>query len=180
MLPMVGTLLSSGLSLLANAVLVKGKDYVKEKTGVDLDKPMLSQQDLVSLKRYEAEHEDELLKLKLEDNELDLEELKTYTADTQNARKRETGIATNEKAPLLNRIAGPVIAFSTILLTFALFYIAIFTDFDPNQTGRKEVILYILGVLSAIATQIFSYYFRSSQGSAEKSRTIDNLLEARP
>lgn len=79
--------------------------------------------------------------------------------------------------PWINKVAGPIIAVGTILLTFVLFYFVIFHDFDTN--ARKEIILYILGVLSAITTQIFSYYFGSSQGSAAKSRTIDSMLEAK-
>jgi hypothetical protein len=33
-------------------------------------------------------------------------------------------------------------------------------------------------VLSAAVTQIFSYYFGSSKGSADKSKQIDNILDA--
>lgn len=84
--------------------------------------------------------------------------------------------ASRDRAPLLGRIAGPLIAFATILLTFSLFYATLFTNLAD---GRKDVILYILGVLSAISTQIFSYYFGSSQGSAEKTRAINSMLEAK-
>jgi flagellar basal body-associated protein FliL len=33
----------------------------------------------------------------------------------------------------------------------------------------KDILIYILGVLSAAVTQILSYYFGSSQGSKDKS-----------
>jgi hypothetical protein len=98
MLPIVSTLLGNGLSLLANAAVVNGKDYVKDQTGVDLDKPILSQQDLVALKRYEAEHEEELLKLKLEDNQLGIDELKAYVGEKSDARKRESTLRAREGA----------------------------------------------------------------------------------
>jgi hypothetical protein len=178
MLPIVSTLLGNGLSLLANAAVVNGKDYVKDRTGVDLDKPILSQQDLVALKRYEAEHEEELLKLKLEDNQLGIDELKAYVGEKSDARKREVDIASAEKAPLLNKIAAPTIAFGTILLTFSIFYFVMVKGL-PAGDGHKDVAVYILGVLSAISSQIFSYYFGSSLGSADKSRAINNALEAR-
>jgi hypothetical protein len=44
------------------------------------------------------------------------------------------------------------------------------------QEGGKDVALYILGVLSAISTQIFSYYFGSSKGSSEKNDQMKVLL----
>lgn len=180
MIPIIGTLLSNGLSLIANAVMAKGKEYVKEKTGVDLDKGALSQQDMVSLKKYEMEHEEELLKLKLEENKLDIEEMKAYMADVDSARKRESEMATSAQAPLISKIATPVLAFVTITLTFALFYMVVFGDMvELKDTNRKDIVIYILGVLSAIATQIFSYYFGSSSGSADKAKTIDTMLGRR-
>lgn len=41
MAPFLVSLLGSGLRLVANAALVKGKDYIKEKTGIDLDQGAL-------------------------------------------------------------------------------------------------------------------------------------------
>jgi hypothetical protein len=94
--------------------------------------------------------------------------------DTDSARDREVQIATSDKAPLLNKIVTPVLALSLLLLTFILFGIVMF-DNTPVESSRKDILIYILGVLSAISTQIVSYYFGSSQGSKDKS---DQLKEA--
>jgi hypothetical protein len=145
-------LLGNGLNLVANAVMAKGKDYVEKKLGVEL-KPDMSSEDIARIKIAEMEHEEELLRLKLEENKLDLQELDMRLKDTDSARDREVQIATSDKAPLLNKIVTPVLALSLLLLTFILFGI----------------------VLSAISTQIVSYYFGSSQGSKDKS---DQLKEA--
>lgn len=179
--PIVETLLSNGLSLLANAVLSKGEEYIKEKTGIDVNKASLSQEELIALKKYEVENEEELLKFRLEENKLDMEEIKAYLADTKGARKREMEITVSEKAPLISKIAAPVIAIATILLTFILFYWVIFVGWDGDPTtpvnqARKEIILYILGVLSAISVQIYGYYFGSSQGSTEKSKILEKYM----
>jgi hypothetical protein len=48
-------------------------------------------------------------------------------------------------------------------------------DTSVVEPSRKDILIYILGVLSAISTQIVSYYFGSSQGSKDKS---DQLKEA--
>ena len=93
--------------------------------------------------------------------------------EMDSARNREIQIATAEKAPLLNKIVTPVLALIVILLTFILFYVLMF-----KQVGNeKDIIIYVLGVLSAVCTQIVSYYFGSSQGSANKQNQIDKLIK---
>jgi len=173
LLPIVKPLLANGLGLVANAVLAKGKKVVEDKLGVEL-KPDMSPEDMAKIQMAQMEHEEELLRLRIEENKLDLAELELRLKDTDSARDREVAIATSDKAPLLNKIVTPVLALSILLLTFVLFGVVMF-DNTPVETSRKDILIYVLGVLSAIATQIVSYYFGSSQGSKEKS---DQLKEA--
>ena len=95
--------------------------------------------------------------------------------DRDSARKREAQIASSENAPTINKIITPVLAIGTILLSFLLFYIVAF-DTSVFTNANKDIIIYILGVLSAIDTQIIGYYFGSSSASAEKTRTIESML----
>ena len=74
MIPIVAALLGKGLNLVANAVAAKGKDWVENKLGVEL-KPDMTSEDYAKLKIAEMQHEEELLKIQLEDNKLDLQEL---------------------------------------------------------------------------------------------------------
>jgi len=106
----------------------------------------------------------------------DTELAKIYAADLDSARKRESEIVTSDKAPLINKIITPVLASAVLLMTFGLFGVVLFDDgnIDPS---RKDILIYVLGVLSAIATQIVSYYFGSSQGSSAKNAAIDKMLE---
>jgi hypothetical protein len=76
-------LLSQGLTLLGNAVLAKGKDWVEEKTGVKLDQP-LAAEDVLKLKQYEMDHEEELLRLRIEEKKLGLDELQAFANAIQN------------------------------------------------------------------------------------------------
>jgi hypothetical protein len=168
-------LLGSGLNLVANAVLAKGKDYVENKLGVEL-KPDMTADEIIRLKSAEMEHEEELLRLKIEDDKLGLQELGMYLKDTESARDREVQIATSEKAPLLNKIVTPVLALSILLLTFVLFGVVMF-DNAPVESTRKDILIYILGVLSAIASQIVSYYFGSSAGSKEKTEALKGAIK---
>ena len=95
--------------------------------------------------------------------------------DRASARQREANIATSENAPLINKVITPVLAIGTILLSFLLFYIVAF-DTSVFTIANKDIIIYILGVLSAIDTQIIGYYFGSSSQSVEKTRTIESML----
>ena len=100
-------------------------------------------------------------------------QMEVHQKEMDSARNREIQIATAEKAPLINKIVTPVLALIVILLTFILFYVLMF-----KQVGNeKDIIIYVLGVLSAVCTQIVSYYFGSSQGSANKQNQIDKLLK---
>lgn len=175
MIPIVTALLGKGLNLVANAVLAKGKDWVEDKLGVKLT-PDLSSEDFAKLKIAEMQHEEELLKLQLEDNKLDLQELDLRLKDTDSARNRETQIATSEKAPLLNKIVTPVLALGVTALTFVMFGFLMF-DNSPVESSRKDILVYVLGALTAISTQVISYYFGSSIGSKDKSAQLDKVLK---
>jgi hypothetical protein len=168
-------LLGSGLNLVANAVLAKGKKVVEEKLGVEL-KPDMSPEDLAKIQIAQMEHEEELLKLRLEEDKLDLAELEMRLKDTNDARVRETQIVTSDKAPLLNKLITPILALGLLGITFTLFGIVLFQA-SPIDPSRKDILIYILGVLSAVATQVVSYYFGSSQSSKDKTEALKEAIK---
>ena len=190
--PFLLGLLSSGLRLIANAALVKGKDFIKEKTGVDLDKGNLTEEDTLKLKQFQAEHEEELLRLQLEDNKLSLEETKAYMADVKDARNNQTTIQTSDNAPWYAKSIQPALALLVVISTVVLFSFFVYVSGDTGQLDankqpiarinntQKDIIIYILGVLSAAITQVLGYYFGSSQSSANKSKTLEVALQNRP
>lgn len=175
LLPIVQPLLANGLGLVANAVLAKGKKVVEDKLGVEL-KPEMSPEDVAKVQIAAMEHEQELMRLRIEEDKLDLAELELRLKDVDSARDRETAIATSKDAPLLNKIVTPVLALGVIALTFTLFGVVMF-DNTPVDASRKDILIYVLGVLSAIATQIVSYYFGSSQGSKDKADQLKDVLK---
>ncbi|NDG38297.1 MAG: hypothetical protein EBY28_02605 [Betaproteobacteria bacterium] len=187
--PFILTLLSSGLRLVANAALVKGKAFIQEKTGVDLDQATISAEDQVKLRQFQAEHEEELLRLQLEDNKLGLEETKAFLADVADARKIQSEILMSANAPWYAKAIQPTLAAFTLLATILLFGMFVYWSGDITEVvdgkstlvkrindTQKDIIIYILGVLSAAVTQILGYYFGSSQGSASKSKSLDKVL----
>jgi len=86
---LLAPLLSQGLSLIGNAVLAKGKDWVEEKTGVKLDQP-LSAEDTLKLRQYEMDHEEELLRLRIEEKKLGIDELQVMAQAVVNENNNVT------------------------------------------------------------------------------------------
>jgi hypothetical protein len=72
-----------------------------------------------------------------------------------------------------------LLAFGIMAMTFALYTVVII---GGNKEGflkpeTKDIVIYILGALTTVATQVVSYYFGSSSGSADKSRAINALTK---
>ena len=103
-----------------------------------------------------------------------LKELETYAKDLDSARQREASIASSENAPLINKIITPILALAITGLSFVLFAVLIFVEVT---TEAKDILIYILGVLSALVTQVASYYFGSSMGSKDKSEELKRVIK---
>ncbi|MBV5314052.1 MAG: hypothetical protein JZU47_12195 [Prolixibacteraceae bacterium] len=135
---------------------------------------------VVTTKEEKMQLENEIRKseiqFQLEMKKLSNEEQRMIMDDMNSARNREVQIQTSENASKLAKSVSPILAFGTTLLTMLFFYILVF---KPNSISAdsKEIVLYILGVLSAILTQVYSYYFGSSAGSADKAKTIANMKD---
>lgn len=154
-------LFSGGTSTLVNSV------------GNVLDKVITTKGETMQLdnemKKAEHQFQTDMAKLSLEEKQL------VYT-DIASARNMATSIQTSPTASKLSRNTSPVLALGTTVLTFGLFYILLFQKQMIIQNDSKDVIIYVLGVLSAILTQVFSFYFGSSQGSSDKNKMIADMV----
>lgn len=135
MLPVfLAPLLQQGLSLIGNAVLAKGKDWVEEKTGVKLDQP-LSAEDTFKLKQFELEHEEELLRLRIEEKRLNLDEIKVVAGVIQSEQQNVTDRWKADMASdsWLSKNIRPM---TLIALFFGYFCFAMMSAFglDTNKT----------------------------------------------
>ena len=110
------------------------------------------------------------LKLK----QLEYDKFTAILADKNSAREREMAIASSANAPLLNKIVTPALALGVTGLSFVLFAVLIFVEVKPEA---KDILIYILGVLSAAVTQILSYYFGSSVGSKDKGDQLRGVIK---
>lgn len=161
LMSIVSGLIDKGLPKVADAVMEKGVDYVQDKLGVTL-KPEgeLTDADVAALKERAMQHEEFMAEQQVKEN--------------ANARQREIELATNANVPPIVKIVTPVLALGVVGLSFILFAILIFVEVKQEA---KDILIYILGVLSAAVTQILSYYFGSSLGSKEKDTKIAEALK---
>lgn len=97
MAPLISLLLSQGLGLVANAALVKGKEWVQKETGINLDAGELTPEKLSGLKQYQLENEPELRRLQVEDNRIaaqvrmaELDADKSFQAEAQATARVES------------------------------------------------------------------------------------------
>ena len=104
----------------------------------------------------------------------DTELTKAFLADTQSAREREAAIATSDSAPFINKVIVPYLAIGILASTFALFAMLMFAEVKPDS---KDILIYILGVLSALSTQVVAYFFGSSDGSKSKDAQIQAMVK---
>ena len=113
-------LLANGLNLVANAVMAKGKDYVEKKLGVEL-KPDMSPEDLARVQIAQMEHEEELMRLRLEENKLDIE---AFKAEAEAVTTRWTADMTSDS--WLSKNIRPL---TLIALLFGYFMFAAMSAF---------------------------------------------------
>lgn len=71
--PVLTTLASNGLNLLAGAIQAKGKQVIEEKLGVSIEDAAKTEAGLLKLKQLEFEHEQFLADISVRKAEIDLE-----------------------------------------------------------------------------------------------------------
>jgi len=166
-------ILTQGLNLIANAAMVKGKKWVQDKTGVDLDKPELSSEDYVKLKQYELEHEEELIKLRQEDDKLAVEVDRLYLADVQSARIMQNK-ALEQEDLFSKRFVYYFATFWSLACVLYIGAITFGTIPEDNVRFADTVLGFLLGTLVA---QIINYFYGSSVGSKKSGDTIREVVK---
>ena len=173
MLPILVTeLASKGFSLIANALLVKGKDWIENKTGLDLNKAVMSEEGLVAIRQAELNHEVELMRLMAEDNKLRAAMDEMYLKDTQSAREMQVAALSTEDV-FSRRFIYHLTTFWSIM---AVLYVAAITFFQiPEENIRfADTILGFL--LGTIISQIMAFFYGSSKSSQTKDAVISEVV----
>ena len=173
MLPIVGALLAQGLNLLGNAALVKGKEWIQEKTGVDVGKANLSNEEFTKLRQFEMEHEEELLRFKLEDDRLSAEIEKAYLADVDSARNMQVAALQNDDVFSKRFIYYFAGGWSLVTAVYLLMLTVV-----PIPDNNLRTVDTILGFLmGTVVSQILNFFFGSSRSSQKKDDVIKELTK---
>jgi len=141
--------------------MAKGKDWVEDKTGVKLDGP-LSDADAMKLKQYEMDHEEELLRLRIEEKKLGIEEIQAFAAAAQN---EDNNVSDRWKADMSSDswLSKNIRPMSLIAIFFGYFLFAMMSAFGLDA---KESYVSLLGQWGML---IMGAYFGG--------RTIEKLAE---
>jgi hypothetical protein len=150
-----------------------GANTLVDSVGKVLDNVITTKEEKMQLENEIRKSE---LQFQLDLKKLSNEEQQMMLGDISSARQREVQVQTSEKASWMAKNIQHAIAAGTTLITLLFFYILIFKP-ESITSESKDIVLYILGVLSAILTQVYSYYFGSSAGSAAKSVTLAGMRD---
>jgi hypothetical protein len=149
--PLLATLASNGLGMVADAVTKKGKEFVEEKLGIDLTQDP-TPETVANWKLAAQQHEKELLQM-------------AY-GDTANARNMQVE-ALRQDDLFAKRF---IYVFATFWSIFAAGYIGFITFGtipEDNQRFADTILGFLLGTV--VAT-ILQFFFGSSMGSKEKDK----------
>lgn len=162
MLPLLAPILSqlagAGMQKVADAVMEKGLDAVEEKLGVKLTPNadgVLDPQKLSEVENAAMKHKEFMAELDHKDR--------------QSARDHHLAIVTNKDVPWWEKAVMPFLAVFTVVCTFILVGILCFVNIADAQ---ERIVIFVLGFVTAVAGQVLSFYFGSSQGSKEKSEAL--------
>ncbi len=187
-------LLSGVLNGAADAGVEKVTDLIEQSTGIrveDIAEDKLTEAQWIALKEFELKHQELLLAEIEATRSHDIDRLRIARDDRDSARQMQrTAIGSRD---WLTRNFIYVYATAITALTFGFIAVAAFApglyvdavDADGNPLGfltsasqaRARIIDTVVGFLLGVTlSAIIQFFFGSSAGSSEKSRTLDKIL----
>jgi len=173
MAPILATLIAQGLNLVGNAAMVKGKEWIQEKTGVDVSSATLSEADYLKLKQFEMEHEEELLRIQQNDDRISAELQKAYLKDVQSAREMQVA-ALNQNDLFSKRFVYYLAIFWSVAAVIYIGFITFANIPEANIRFADTILGFLLGT---IIGQIVAFYFGSSSSSQNKDSVIKSVVD---
>ena len=107
-----------------------------------------------------------LSELQLKKEEFQLEKYKLEVDDRNSARKREIEIRKSGGQDVMMIVTGSVGLLAFLVLLFSVLFIDL-----PEK--NKSLIFHFLGVSETVVIAIFTYYYGSSKGSADKQKELE-------
>jgi hypothetical protein len=163
-------LLANGLPLVANAIMTKGKEVVEEKLGVKLE-PNMTNEQLLSLKQREMEHQEFLISAAMEKQKLDLDDFRAEVGDKDSARKRDVEFI---KSSMVNWRAHTMFIIACVGVAWLVYIVWTTSNIDEFTKG---VVTLILGRCLGWLDNIYNFEFGTTRGSRSKDEVIRHLTE---
>lgn len=158
--PLLATLATNGLGIVADAVTKKGQQFVEDKLGVDLSQDPTPE--VVAQWREAAmKHERDLLQM--------------LYADRADARAMQVA-ALNQSDLFAKRFAYYLASFWSVAAVIYIALITFWTIPESNIRFADTVLGFLLGTIIATVIQ---YFFGSSSGSAAKQEEIREVLRGK-
>lgn len=173
--PILTSLASSGLSVLAGAIQAKGKEVIEDKLGVKIpdSAEQLTPELIQELKIKEMEHEEFLVNAQIELAQLSLDEIKEDNKNTDSAREMNTRIQESANADHIAKVSAYYLDFLIIGATLVLACIIIF---KPIPTENKELLYTAFGSLLALCGTIMNFHRGTSSSSKNKDDAINHII----
>jgi hypothetical protein len=105
--------------------------------------------------------------------EMELEFAKIDAQDRDSARNREIEMAKSDVHFVTKNITS-ILAIGILTGSLIIAMLVFFVDFPDSQ---ENILIFVLGSLFSIATQVVSYYFGSSQGSKDKTDELKGIMK---
>lgn len=167
MAPILGALIASGLNLLAGAVKVKGKEFIEEKLGVNIEEALQSDEGKLKLATLEMQNHEMLLNYAKDIITLE-------HANTDSARKMNMAVQSSPDASWNAKNAAYLIDYFIVGATLGLAYLIFFkSEIIPNN----ELAYTAFGSLLTLCGTILNFHRGSSARSQGKDTTIASLTE---
>lgn len=151
-----------------------GAGKVVEAVGNVVDSAFTSDEERMALENELRKAE---MQYKVDARKLDIKEQEIYLKDTQSARDNQSRVQESEHASWLAKNVHSILSLAVIGLTFFLYYWIILDNHSYNPE-MKDIVIYILGALTTISTQVVAYFFGSSQGSKDKQKALNGIASA--
>ena len=165
MVPIIAALMNAGLGILGNAVATKGKDFIEDKLGVNIENLLGTDEGKIELLKVQNAHEEMLQKYALETLTLETESHLKHTADARNMQVA----ALAQEDVFSKRFVYYFASFWSLVSAGYIGFITFGTIPAANVRFADTILGFILGTI--IATLI-GYFFGSTKNSQVKDATI--------
>lgn len=172
--PLLTSLASNGLNLIAGAVMAKGKALVEEKLGVDIETEMASEEGRIKLMQLQMQNEKDLRDFMLMQRQQEIDTEKLGYADVAGARDMQKTALTQED--LFSKRFSYYFAIGWSVVTASYIGAITFGSIPETNVRFADTVLgFLLGTL--IAT-IIQFFYGSSSSSRMKDEKIASVVKA--